>query len=90
MGNAASSFCMKIGSGIGTAALGWILGSQFDGTKEVQSAAVVTRINVAFSWVPAIAMLVAVVCLVLFDLDKYYDKAVADLEEGKHKCDSEQ
>lgn len=90
MGNAASSFCMKIGSGIGTAALGWILGSQFDGTKEVQSAAVITRINVAFSWVPAIAMLVAVVCLVLFDLDKYYDKAVADLEEGKHKCDSEQ
>ena len=25
MGNAASSFCMKVGSGIGTAALGWIL-----------------------------------------------------------------
>lgn len=25
MGNAASSFCMKVGSGVGTAALGWIL-----------------------------------------------------------------
>lgn len=25
MGNASSSFCMKVGSGIGTAALGWIL-----------------------------------------------------------------
>ena len=34
MGNAASSFCMKVGSGIGTAALGWILNAgKWKGSK---------------------------------------------------------
>ena len=37
MGNAASSFCFKIGSGLGTAALGWVLAAgTFDAAKEVQ------------------------------------------------------
>lgn len=84
MGNAASSFCMKVGSGIGTAALGWILGAG-NFNADPTSAAAITSINVACIWVPVITCVIGAVCLLLFDLDKHYDKAVADLAEGKWK-----
>ncbi len=88
MGNAASSFCMKVGSGIGTAALGWILAAGgFNAQNAVQSASALTAINVAFAWVPVITSIICVVCMIFFDLDKHYDQVVADLAEGKHKGD---
>lgn len=84
MGNAASSFCMKVGSGIGTAALGWILAAGgFDATLEVQSAASLNAIAISFAWVPVITSVICVVCMFFFDLDKYYDKVVEDLAQGK-------
>lgn len=53
MGNAASSFTMKIGSGIGTAALGWILSAgNFD--ADPTSAAAAASLNRAYIWVPLI------------------------------------
>lgn len=84
MGNAASSFCMKIGSGIGTAALGWILtagGFDIDPT----SASSITSINVACIWVPVFTGLISLACLFFMDIDKHYDKAVADLAQGRWK-----
>jgi GPH family glycoside/pentoside/hexuronide:cation symporter len=90
MGNAASSFCMKIGSGIGTAALGWILGAGgFDAKLAEQTGAAITSINISFAWIPAITMAIAVVCLLAFDLDKKWDMVIEDLKEGKHRSDSE-
>lgn len=87
MGNAASSFCMKVGSGIGTAALGWILAAGgFD--TDPTGASSLAAINVAFAWVPVITSIITVVCMFLFDLDKHYDKAVADLAVGKHRTDA--
>lgn len=84
MGNAASSFCMKVGSGIGTAALGWILSAgNFD--KDPTGSAAITAINFGYIWVPVITCVIGVVCMLFFDLDKYYDQAVADLSEGKWK-----
>ncbi len=84
MGNAASSFCMKVGSGIGTAALGWILNAgNFDQAPE--SASAIASINVACIWVPVITGIIGVVCMLLFDLDKNYDKALQDLNEGRWK-----
>ncbi len=88
MGNAASSFCTKIGSGIGTAALGWVLSAGgFDSTAATQSAASLNAITWSFSWIPVIATIVSMVCLVFYDLDKKYDQAVADLAAGKHRGD---
>lgn len=88
MGNAASSFCMKVGSGIGTAALGWILSAGgFDAALEMQTSASLGAINIAFAWVPVITSVISVLCMVFFDLDKHYDKAVADLAQGKHRTD---
>ena len=88
MGNAASSFTMKIGSGIGTAALGWILGAgNFDNAPE--SASAIAALGWAYIWVPVIACAIGVLCLIFFDLDKKYDTIVKDLEEGKWKGTSE-
>lgn len=84
MGNAASSFCMKVGSGIGTAALGWILDAgSFN--ADPTSAGAIAAINAACIWVPLITCVIGVLCLLFFDLDKYYDKAVEDLTAGKWK-----
>lgn len=88
MGNAASSFCMKVGSGIGTAALGWILDAGgFDASLEIQSASALSAITVSFAWIPVITCVICVVCMILFNLDKYYPQVVADLEQGKHRTD---
>ena len=88
MGNAASSFTMKIGSGIGTAALGWILAAgNFD--ADPTSASAITSLAWSYIWVPVIACAIGCVCLFLFDLDKKYDTIAKDLEEGKWKGTSE-
>ena len=88
MGNAASSFTMKIGSGLGTAALGWILGAGgFD--IDPTSASALASLDWAYIWVPMITSAVGVVCLILFDLDKKYDVIVKDLDEGKWKGTSD-
>ena len=90
MGNAASSFCMKVGSGVGTAALGWILGKGgFDAALATQSASALNAITLSFAWIPAVCGVISVLCLVAFDLDKKYDQIVADLSVGKHRTDAE-
>ena len=84
MGNAASSFTMKIGSGLGTAVLGWILSAgKFD--IDPTSASALTSLHWAYVWVPLITSIIGVVCLIFFDLDKKYDTIVEDLNEGKWK-----
>ena len=50
-----------------------------------QTAGAIASINMSFIWVPTIAMCVAVVSLIFFDLDKKYAKIAADLAAGKHK-----
>ena len=88
MGNAASSFCMKVGSGIGTAALGWILDAGGFSVDPTQPSAI-AAIKTACIWVPVITCVIGVVCMVFFDLDKHYAKATQDLAEGKWRGDSE-
>lgn len=84
MGNAASSFCMKVGSGVGTAALGWVLAwGQFDAGLKVQTASAITAIDMAFIWIPIVTNIIGIVCLMFFDLDKIYDKIIKELEERK-------
>jgi GPH family glycoside/pentoside/hexuronide:cation symporter len=86
MGNAASSFCFKIGSGLGTAALGWVLAAGgFDAAKAVQDTAALTAITTAFAWIPAVTSALCVVCMLFFDLDKHYGRAVSDLAAGKYR-----
>lgn len=46
-----------------------------------------SAISISFVWLPAIAVLIATIGVFFYDLDKKYDKVVADLEAGKHKAD---
>lgn len=88
MGNAASSFCMKVGSGVGTAALGWILAaSGFDAQLQTQSALALSAINFSFSWIPVITSVICIICMIFFDLDKCYAKVASDLSQGIHRTD---
>ena len=76
-------------TGIGTAALGWILDAGgFNAQLAAQNAASLNAINMSFAWIPAVAMLIAVICLAAFDLDKKWDKVIADLSIGKHRMDA--
>lgn len=81
---------MKVGSGIGTAALGWVLAAgNFDASAATQLPASLNAINWSFAWIPTIMTVLAVLCMVFFDLDKQYDKIVEDLAAGRHKSDSD-
>lgn len=85
MGNAASSFCTKVGSGIGTAALGWVLAAgKFDATATMQTSSAMNAIGMSFVWIPAVTMFIGLVCICFYDLDKKYDKIIADLEAGRY------
>ena len=73
-------------SGIGTAALGWVLDAGgFNAKLATQSKVALSAINWSFSWIPVITMIIIIVCMFFFDLDKKYDRAVAELEQGKHR-----
>lgn len=84
MGNAANSFSAKIGSGVSTAMIGWLLGlNGFDSTQAVQSARAQNTIAFSFIWLPVIFITIALVCFILYKLDKEYPQCVADLREGR-------
>lgn len=76
MGNAASSAAQKLGMGLGTAVLGWILsGAGFDATLDAQGIAqpesVITAIQFMYNWIPLILCgIVFVIMLFFFDLEK--------------------
>lgn len=90
MGNAAASFCNKIGSGLGTTALGFILAAgHFDATLTTQPDSALTSINFAFIWAPLVLMIITLIALSQFDLDKHYGKVEEDLANNKWKGSKE-
>lgn len=84
LGNSASAFAMKVGSGLGSATLGWILAAG-NFNADPTGAASITAINIAVIWIPIIVSVINIVCLLFFDLDKNYGNAVKDLENRKWK-----
>ncbi len=84
MGNAASSFCTKVGSGLGTAALGFILDAG-NFNKAPESASSLTAISWGYVWIPVIVSVLMLICLFFLDYDKDYKIAVEDLENNKWK-----
>lgn len=66
-----SSMGMKVGSGIGTAAAGWMLAlGGYDGMAAVQSAGAVSMINFMYVFVPAIFLVIQVIILYFMDVEK--------------------
>ena len=83
--NSASSFGFKVGNGLGSAMLGWILalGGYLE-TAAIQSDSAVFAINSLFIYIPVIAVLLEVVIMYFYALDKEYDGIVSDLKNGKN------
>lgn len=74
--NSASSFGFKVGNGLGSAILGWVIGAAGAGTGS----------EITFIWIPAILCIGQVVVMWFYKLDKEYDGIVEALEkEGAAK-----
>lgn len=81
MGNAAYSFCNKLGGSLGTIALGWVLEfGGFNGTLAVQSEGALTAIKTMYIWIPLICTLLTIVCMAFYDLDNKFVQVAADLK----------
>lgn len=76
MGNAAMSASQKLGLGIGTAVLGWVMDAAgFDASLDVQGIAqpdaVITAIQFLYNWIPVImCALVFIVLIIFYDIEK--------------------
>lgn len=76
MGNAAISAAQKLGLGLGTAVLGWVMdGAGFDPALDLEGMAqpdtVLTAIQFLYNWVPVIMCGIVFVCLLFFyDIEK--------------------
>lgn len=82
--NSCTSFGMKIGIGLGSAASGWILAyGGYNGAAAQQSASALSAIRFGFGYFGAILALLCMIVLFLMDLDKYLGQVQIDLEE-KH------
>lgn len=82
-----TSFGQKIGTGLGTAALGWILAAgKYDGTAAVQSASAIFAIKSLFLYLPLIITVVVLIIWYLFlGIDKIYPTVRRDLETRRQK-----
>lgn len=71
---AGGSFGQKVGAGIGSAVLGWIL-SYFGyvGTAQITSRAI-TGIQVSFIWAPIVLFVIQAILLWMYKLDKEFKK----------------
>ncbi len=85
--NSATSFGMKVGAGLGSAAVGWGLAwAAYDGTLSAQTAVTVAGIKAIFTFVPAVLIVVGLVALFFCNLDKIYPQIEAGLAEKKAKA----
>jgi GPH family glycoside/pentoside/hexuronide:cation symporter len=69
MGNAGVSAAQKLGMGLGTAVLGWVLSAaNFDGSLPAsqQPASVITAIKFLYTWLPLIMCVIILVIMALF------------------------
>lgn len=82
--NSASSFGFKVGSGLGSAIIGWILA--FGGYSEgsvVQSASALISINVIFIYIPVVVSILQIIVMAFYHLDKEYDSIIEGLNSER-------
>ena len=78
----ANSIGQKIGSGIGSAVLGWVLAAfGFVSSSAAQPASAISGIRVIFLYVPLVVFAIMFIILLFYKLDKEYGHIVEDLEK---------
>lgn len=82
MTNSANSFVGKVGSGLGSAAIGWVLAfGSFDAAAAVQPASAYTAIYALNIYIPLLMFIIMLVVLQSYKLDDIYDQLVKDNQE---------
>lgn len=77
----ASSFGMKVGTGLGGAIIGWVLSfAHYDGTLTVQPESAIAAIKSLYIYIPIVLTLVQIVLLFFYTLDKKHSEIVKDLQ----------
>lgn len=85
MGNASNSFCNKVGNSIGTILMGAIMSATgYVAAAKTQTASALAGFKAIYIWIPIVVEIIAIVSLLLYDLDKKYDAIAADLKEGRY------
>lgn len=83
----ATSFGMKVGTGLGSAIVGWGLAfGGYDGALETQASAALFAIKALYTWIPMIMIIVGTIVLALCNLDKIYPVIQKDLAARKNKA----
>ena len=80
-----TSFGLKIGTGLGTAALGWILAAgNYNGTAAVQPDSAIFAIKSLFLYLPlAITVVVLIIWYLFMGIDKVYPTVRKELDERR-------
>ncbi|MDD3339195.1 MAG: MFS transporter [Lachnospiraceae bacterium] len=80
--NSACSFGYKIGNGLGSAMLGWILAAGgYAGEAAVQTDSALLSINICFVWIPIAVFVVGLIIMKFWKLDKEFDGIIKDLKD---------
>ncbi|MFP3398003.1 MFS transporter [Brevibacterium sp. H602] len=81
-----ASMGIKIGTGLGSALIGWgLAASGYLGGQETQSAEAVSMISNLFIWVPTLVSVLMAVLLYFFKLDKQYPQILEELRAMKER-----
>lgn len=81
----ATSFGMKIGTGIGTALVGWGLSiGRYNANAAVQSTSAIAAIKAIYIYIPLVFIVIGTFVLVFTNLDKIYPIITKDLKERRN------
>lgn len=82
----AVSFGMKVGTGLGSAIVGWGLAiGKYDAAATVQSASALEAIKAVYSYIPLALIAVGMIILLMTNLDKIYPTIKKELEERRRE-----
>ncbi|MFU0826222.1 MAG: hypothetical protein ACFWTJ_01625 [Lachnoclostridium sp.] len=84
--NSCTSVGMKVGIGLGSAVLSWILAfGGYDGTAATQTASAVASIKFSYGYLGAICAVVCLVLILLINIDKNIKEIQSDLQAKRIK-----
>lgn len=82
LANSACSFGYKIGNGLGSAMLGWILAiGGYNGEAMAQTNSAIFSVKLAFVIIPCVLYVVIMILMSMYNLDKEFTNIISDLKE---------
>lgn len=84
--NSACSFGYKIGNGLGSAMLGWILAlGGYVGTAATQTPSAIFSVKICFVWVPILVYVIGLILMKFYNLDAEFEGIIKDLNKRNNK-----